>query len=219
VVEKRRFFGSFALIFFPSLFTASWNSSRLTGFSRFMLHRPGFMLPIYRPMGIRYAVMRIPAIHFLLFMLFSSLAFAQDFLSVDYIRTVDGDTIIAEVQGERERIRLIGIDCPESDQEWGMEATALTAGFCSQCPALQLEMDVQERDRYGRLLAYIWCGRSNIMLNEALVAEGLALLATYPPNVRHVDRFKHALQVAKDFRTGFWREGGLDMTPKEWRKR
>lgn len=144
-------------------------------------------------------------------------AYAGEYLPIEYIRAVDGDTIVAEVQGKKERIRLIGIDCPESDQPWGNEATAMTAGFCSQCPDLEIEIDAQERDRYGRLLAYVWCARSNIMLNEALVVEGLALPATYPPNVKHVERFQHALKIAREYRTGFWKEGGLETTPKEWR--
>ena len=145
-------------------------------------------------------------------------ALAAELLPIHFIRAIDGDTIVVEVQGHEERIRLIGIDTPEKDQEWGDVATAMTAGFCSQCPNLELEMDVQERDRYGRLLAYVWCGRSNIMLNEALVVEGVALPTTYPPNVRHVERFQHALEVAKKFKTGFWKKGGLEMTPGEWRR-
>ena len=73
------------------------------------------------------------------------------------------------------------------------------------------------RDKYGRLLAYVWIGDK--MLNEELLREGLAVLLTIPPDVRYVERFKRAQEEAREQRRGFLAEGGLKEAPSEWRRR
>ncbi|MEM7827930.1 MAG: thermonuclease family protein, partial [Candidatus Aenigmatarchaeota archaeon] len=83
--------------------------------------------------------------------------------------------------------------------------------------SVSLEFDVQERDRYGRLLAYIWYGST--MLNEELVREGFCMPATYPPNVKYVDRFRDAQIYAKENKKGLWGKGGLSESPSEYRKK
>ncbi len=65
-----------------------------------------------------------------------------------------------------------------------------------------LEFDVQERDKYGRLLAYVWLGDK--LFNEMLVAEGYAQVATYPPNVKYADRFTAAQKTAREGGKGLW---------------
>lgn len=150
--------------------------------------------------------------------------------AVKYLETHDGDTITVIIDGHMERVRLIGIDCPELDQEWGMEAGEFAARWCGTCPAMTLEMDKDRRDRYGRRLAYVWCERDekgrvsdpplqkSTMLNEALAIEGLAVLLEIPPNYAHRDKFRKALARAKKSRAGFWSQGGLEMSPRQWRK-
>lgn len=131
-------------------------------------------------------------------------------------RVIDGDTLeVRLAAGERERVRLIGIDTPEDTREheyFGPEATAATARRAGGRD-VWLERDVEERDRYGRLLAYVWLeiprqgdepearGR---MLNAALLAEGLAQLMTVPPNVKYVDLFVKLQREARDGNRGMW---------------
>jgi micrococcal nuclease len=111
----------------------------------------------------------------------------------------DGDMFWAELAepgaglAAREKVRLVGIDCPETDQvPWGPQATArLTALVLGQ--PVHIEIALQSRDRYGRLLASIW--RDGLLVQELLVREGLCVPYTVPPNVEHVDRIRAAAEA------------------------
>lgn len=123
-------------------------------------------------------------------------------------RVVDGDTIIVDVDGTEERIRMIGIDTPESvhpdadrNVEYGKVASAFTREKL-QDQNVTLEYDVEERDRYGRILAYVWLDGE--MLNKTLLQEGHAKVATYPPNVKYVDDFTALQEQARDNEKGVW---------------
>ncbi len=126
-------------------------------------------------------------------------------------RVVDGDTIEIELDGERERVRYIGIDTPESDdprpivRRLARRATEANAELVAG-RRLRLEFDVERRDRYGRLLAYVWVG--DTLVNERLVREGHARVFTYPPNVRYAERFLAAERVARLEGRGAWGEEG-----------
>lgn len=111
-------------------------------------------------------------------------------------RVVDGDTIIVDISGQRTRIRMIGIDTPESvaPQDWrntkeGKEASEFTKSLI-EGKKVYIEFDVEERDKYGRLLAYVYMGEE--MINEILLEKGYAKLDTVPPNVKYVERFQEA---------------------------
>lgn len=134
-------------------------------------------------------------------------------VSARVLRVIDGDTIEVDYEGRKERIRYIGIDCPEIKQEWGINAKDLNTYLLSSY--IELELDVQERDRFGRILAYVWIYGK--MVNEELVKKGLAMVSTYPPNVRYVDRFKKAQEEARLYKEGFWK-WGLEKTPKQFRR-
>jgi micrococcal nuclease len=143
---------------------------------------------------------------------------------VEVVKNYDGDTITVHIPDHkpyRERVRLIGIDTPEKNQgQWGRKATLYTR-YTLKDRNVYLEPDVQERDKYGRLLAYVWVERDDgrlAMLNELLVREGLATILTIPPNVKYTDRFKAAERAARENESGFWAEGGLKMSPGEYRK-
>jgi micrococcal nuclease len=131
-------------------------------------------------------------------------------------KVIDGDTIEVKIGNDLSRVRLIGIDCPEASQKYGKEATGFTKSFLSFGNA-ELEFDVQIKDRYGRLLAYVWSGDE--MLNSLLVKNGLAVVTTYPPNVKYVDLFKKLQETARIHKEGLWKFGGLEQTPYEFRKR
>jgi micrococcal nuclease len=133
---------------------------------------------------------------------------------VQVVRINDGDTIEVNFNGRAEKVRYIGIDTPEYNQEYGKEAIKLNEKLVGN--TVELEFDVQERDKYGRLLAYIW--KNEKLINETLVRKGLALIATYPPNVKYVERFQKAQEYARNNREGFWAKGGLSQTPYEYRK-
>lgn len=123
-------------------------------------------------------------------------------------RVVDGDTIIIDYNGTEERIRMIGIDTPESvhpnaekNTEFGEVASNFTKENLEN-KYVKLEFDVQERDKYGRLLAYVYL--DDVMYNKTLLAEGYAKLATYPPNVKYVDDFKQIQEEAQNNKKGLW---------------
>lgn len=120
------------------------------------------------------------------------------------VSVVDGDTI--KIEGG-EIVRYIGVDTPETVDPrrplecFGKEASAKNKELV-QGKVVELEKDVSERDRYGRLLRYIWIG--DTMINEVLVREGFARVSTYPPDVKYVDRFLAAERLAREEKKGLW---------------
>jgi micrococcal nuclease len=131
------------------------------------------------------------------------------FVDAAVVRVVDGDTIRVRLPGDRvERVRYIGMNTPEvhhprkGQEPGGREATdvnrALVAGR-----AVRLELDVQLRDRYGRLLAYVWVG--DVMVNAELVRRGYAQVMTVPPNVRYQELFLKLERDAREAGRGLWR--------------
>jgi micrococcal nuclease len=130
-------------------------------------------------------------------------------------RIVDGDTIECSRRG---RVRLIGIDTPESDQEpFGSQATAALSALIQPGSTVQLELDVETRDRYDRLLAYVWS--DGLLVNWALVRRGWAVLLTFPLNVQYVDWFTDAERRAREEGRGLWATGGFDCRPVDRRQR
>jgi len=122
-------------------------------------------------------------------------------------RVIDGDTIEVQLRGRTEDIRLIGIDTPETVHPtvgvecFGPQASDFTKDRL-EGKRVRLEYDVERRDRYGRLLAYVWI--DGVMFNKTLVAQGFASVSTYPPNVRYVDRFLAAQRAARSSNKGYW---------------
>lgn len=124
---------------------------------------------------------------------------------VTVTRVVDGDTIeISPPIDGLTDVRLIGVDTPETyggQQPYGPEAKAFTTSRLSG-QRVELEFDVEKVDPYGRLLAYVWIGDE--LFNETLVREGYAQVATFPPNVKYVDRFLAAQRQARAAGAGLW---------------
>jgi endonuclease YncB( thermonuclease family) len=89
-------------------------------------------------------------------------------------------------------------------QCFGAEASTKTAELLPIGKAVELERDIQERDRYGRMLAYVWPDGTMLMLNEQLVAEGYTLALTVPPNVRYAGNFANAQRIARENGLGLW---------------
>lgn len=123
-------------------------------------------------------------------------------------RVVDGDTAHVEFDGEDATIRLIGIDTPESVAPgqpvecFGPQAADYTTERLEGV-RVRLEFDVEREDPFGRTLAYVWIGDE--LFNETLVRRGYALVTTFPPNVRYVERFAAAQRDARERDRGLWR--------------
>ncbi|GIQ67479.1 hypothetical protein DUZ99_08535 [Xylanibacillus composti] len=128
-------------------------------------------------------------------------------ISAKITRVVDGDTMKAMIGDKEETIRLLLIDTPETVhpnkevQPFGPEASNFAKEMLTGQDVM-LEFDVSERDRYGRLLAYLWIG--DRMFNEMLLEQGLARVAVYPPDIRHVDRFREIQKTAQLAGVGIW---------------
>lgn len=128
----------------------------------------------------------------------------------EVIRVVDGDTIVVRINGQEEKIRLIGINTPESVDPrkpvecFGKEASKHAAELLPEGTAIRLVRDVEARDRYKRLLAYVYRKDDGLFVNLALINDGFAQPATYPPNVAHVEEFSAAAQVAREQNRGLW---------------
>jgi len=125
----------------------------------------------------------------------------------------DGDTVQCETLGS---VRLIGVDSPERGQE--PYGTAATAGLASLVPVratIQLEMDVVERDSYGRLLAYLWYEERQ--LNWQLVRQGWAVAFPYGRTLRYAPLFEAAERRAEHESRGLWRVDGFMCRPADRR--
>lgn len=123
-------------------------------------------------------------------------------------RVVDGDTFETTINGIQEKIRLIGVDTPETVkpnspvQPYGPEASKFSKETLTG-QEVYIDFDAQQRDKYGRLLAYVHL-KDGTFFNAKLVKEGYARVATYPPNVKHVSLFVALLKEARDYKRGFW---------------
>jgi|WetSurMetagenome_2_1015567.scaffolds.fasta_scaffold00076_48 micrococcal nuclease len=137
----------------------------------------------------------------------------------------DGDTISIRAAGSSqpgqraERLRLTGIDAPEMKQgKWGWEAKKRLSDIINRNNrVVNVEFDVEQRDKYGRLLGYIW-SKDGHMINERMVEDGYAVLYTIPPNVRYAGRLSLAQKRARSKGLGIWGPEGLRQRPSDWRK-
>jgi micrococcal nuclease len=129
-------------------------------------------------------------------------------------RIVDGDTIDCAPFG---RVRLIGMDTPEGGQQpFGDMATEALTHLIPAGTDVLLEPDVEARDRYDRLLGYVWA--DGILVNWALVRQGFAVLLTYPPNVQYVEWLTEAQTAAREESLGLWAIDGFACPPSEFRR-
>lgn len=120
------------------------------------------------------------------------------------VQVIDGDTIEVELQGQRHRVRYIGIDAPEdttTKEPFGAAATKKNRELVEGKTVL-LEKDVSETDRYGRLLRYVWLG--DLLVNAELVRLGYAQVTTYPPDVKYQDLLLDMQREAREAGRGLW---------------
>jgi micrococcal nuclease len=120
-------------------------------------------------------------------------------------RIIDGDTVSCDPVGD---VRLIGIDAPERNQPTPYErSTAALTAFVPIGETIELESDVEARDRYGRRLAHLWYkGR---LVNWLMVRNGWAASYYYAPSIRYAAPLDSAESWARAERRGMWPDGGL----------
>jgi micrococcal nuclease len=142
--------------------------------------------------------------------------FAPSVLIGTVVKVVDGDTINVRIGTRIEKVRYIGMNAPElhhptlGEQPGGREAAAVNRRLV-QGQTVRLELDVQESDKYGRVLAYLYVG--DIMVNAELVAQGYAQVMTIPPNVKRQDLFLTLRHEARLLQAGLWKDTSLPPSP------
>jgi micrococcal nuclease len=163
------------------------------------------------------------------------LGVAETRSSVKLESVVDGDTVRVLYRGERELIRLIGIDTPESRSNprakrqaeesaldereilhLGERASKALSALVGPKAQLEVEFDVERRDRYGRLLGYVYMADGR-MLNEEMLRLGYAKLYTVPPNVRYEKRLREAFRAGREAKRGLWSFegfGGMEVSQR-----
>jgi micrococcal nuclease len=122
---------------------------------------------------------------------------------------VDGDTIDVQIDGKEETIRLLLVDTPETVhpskpvQPFGPEASDFMKELLKG-EEVELEIGISERDKYGRILAYVYT-KEGKMVNELLLKKGLARVAyIFPPNTKYVDDFREIQRDAQLREKGIW---------------
>jgi len=129
-----------------------------------------------------------------------------DRVSAHVTRHTDGDTLWLSGIG---KVRLIGVDTPEvygAAECYGREASAFVKRLLPLGAAVRYSLDVEERDRYGRALAYLYTENGRFV-NLLLVRRGYAQPLTIPPNDRFAARFVAAARTARARRVGLWAPG------------
>jgi len=149
----------------------------------------------------------------ILILLIATASYAQ---TTTVERVIDGDTLMLT---NGEEVQLIGIKAPE-DEKMGQWATEAVKGIIKPGQEVRLEFDVQERDKYGRLLAYVYIQPEGLkklkasdnslyavkepFLNAILIQAGYATPMAIPPNVKYAELFKRLYEEAWEQGAGLW---------------
>lgn len=146
----------------------------------------------------------------------------SELVSASYIRTVDGDTIVVGLEGMSVKIRLIGIDAPESvhgdesqNSDEGEASAQYLETLLKECEEMYLQYDKEREDIYGRTLAYVWLKKEvdisdetdieEYMLNARIVSDGYAYAVEYPPNTTYAPIFVKLQKKAENSQNGLWK--------------
>lgn len=153
------------------------------------------------------------------------------------VSVTDGDTVRIKVDGGKtEKVRIIGVDAPEDTTHhdvFGPQATAFTRKALAGGRHVWLELDAGDRDRYGRLLAYVWLTEPSLavkagypsdgevragMLDAQIASAGLARVMAIEPNTRHRAVLAACVAEAQAARRGIWALPTSKL-PKAWQTR
>ena len=131
----------------------------------------------------------------------------------------DGDTVEVDLGGRAETIRMLGIDTPETHHPtqpvecFGAEASARTAELLPEGTEVRLVRDVEARDRFGRLLAYVYRAEDGLFVNLSLAEDGFAAALDIEPNGAHSVELGGAVSRARAEGRGLWSVCGGPDTP------
>jgi micrococcal nuclease len=127
------------------------------------------------------------------------LACKQPLDTVTVVKVIDGDTIVIDSGAH---VRYIGIDSPEEDEFYYAEASQLNADMVAG-KRVRLESDVTNKDKYGRLLRYVYVG--DTFVNAEMVRHGCAWSVTYPPDIKYQVYLEAMEKEARELKLGFWK--------------
>ena len=128
-------------------------------------------------------------------------------------RVVDGDTFVIKIDGKDTKVRLIGVDAPESaaPADYGKENTKegkIASAYLEKLingRNVYLEYDLNYMDQYGRILAYVYMSDQKTMVQETLLSEGYVQVMTVQPNIKYAERFTELQKKARQEGKGFWK--------------
>lgn len=167
----------------------------------------------------RHVQKRIVSLFCLLFLLFSLPVFANDEAIIE--RVVDGDTLVVIYDGQQEKIRLIGVDTPEivhpnrPVEYFGKEASGFTKKLLPPRTQVRLEFDWQMRDKYHRLLAYVYL-KDGTFLNAEIIKQGYGHAYTKYP-FKYLEEFREHEKQARERGLGLWGERDVKEEPQKAR--
>ncbi len=136
-------------------------------------------------------------------------------------KVIDGDTVIANIDGSNENVRLIGVDTPESVarnrpvQCFGAEAGDYLKTLLPKGTPVTLILDEEPRDHYDRLLAYVIRSHDDLFINLDLLEQGYAGILSYPPNTHYKELFGETVKTATLEKRGLWGVCGDPDVPLE----
>ena len=125
------------------------------------------------------------------------------------LKVVDGDTVVLDLDGSTETVRLIGIDTPETVHPskpvecFGPEASAYLQALLKPNTRVRVQRDIEARDRYKRLLVYIYL-LDGTFVNEQLLRKGFARTLRIEPNTTFATKFASTETGARANRVGLW---------------
>jgi micrococcal nuclease len=141
----------------------------------------------------------------------SSGATTENEVLITILKVVDGDTVDIDINGHTERVRLIGVNTPETKhltkpiECFGPEASAYMTQLLPKGTTVRIERDVEARDRYGRMLLYLYLGSDDLFINLELVARGYGTPMSIEPNTFHRNDFVRAAAQAEAANVGLWK--------------
>ena len=141
----------------------------------------------------------------------SSGATTKNEVLITILKVVDGDTVDIDIKGDTERVRLIGVNTPETKHPtkpiecFGPEASAHLTQLLPKGTHVRIERDIEARDRYGRMLLYLYRESDNLFINLDLVSHGYGTPMSIEPNTFHRNDFVHAAALAETTNEGLWK--------------
>jgi micrococcal nuclease len=141
----------------------------------------------------------------------SSGATTENEVLITVLKVIDGDTVDIDIKGNTERVRLIGVNTPETKHPtkpiecFGPEASAYLTQLLPKGTHVRIERDIEARDRYGRMLLYLYRESDNLFINLDLVLHGYGTPMSIEPNTFHRNEFVHAAALAETTNEGLWK--------------